>query len=250
MSRAARSWAAAMLVCTALAAHGQSEGGPGSTRLLVTETRVKPEKINDWLALQRDEVVPALKKAGVKHYTLYQTLIGDTTEFVGVRPLPTFAEFDGPDLLDRSLGIAKAAALRAKLRACTVAQNRSIENRNDEFFLDPGNAQTLFVSKYRAMPGKARDYMNFVRDEMMPPARKAQANGTFAGWAVTTSVQGGEPGIITLDMYYNDFAPLDGPPPIAKTLGPEGTAQFLQRGAGLITQLEQRILKRLPEQSF
>jgi hypothetical protein len=24
-------------------------------------------------------------------------------------------------------------------------------------------------------------------------------------------------------MYYPEFAPLDGPPPIAKTLGPQGT---------------------------
>jgi hypothetical protein len=63
-------------------------------------------------------------------------------------------------------------------------------------------------------------------------------------------VQGGEPGIITLNMFYEDFAPLDGPPPIAKTLGPEGTAAFLVKGAGLIDQLDQSILRRLPELSF
>jgi len=50
--------------------------------------------------------------------------------------------------------------------------------------------------------------------------------------------------------FYNDFAPLDGPPPIAKTRGPQGTAQFLTKGAGLISQLEQRILKRVPDLSF
>jgi hypothetical protein len=51
-------------------------------------------------------------------------------------------------------------------------------------------------------------------------------------------------------MYYPDFSPLDGPPPIAKTLGPQGTASFLTKGAGLISQLEQRILKRVPDLSF
>ncbi|HZL93565.1 MAG TPA: hypothetical protein VFB99_07975, partial [Vicinamibacterales bacterium] len=78
----------------------------------------------------------------------------------------------------------------------------------------------------------------------------AQENGTFAGLSVTVSVQGGEPGIVTLNMFYDDFAPLDGPPPVAKTLGPEGTAAFLVKGAGLINQLEQSILRRLPELSF
>ena len=84
----------------------------------------------------------------------------------------------------------------------------------------------------------------------VPRDETAQDNGTFAGLSVTTSVQGGEPGIITLNMFYPDFAPLDGPPPVAKTLGQQGTAQFLQKGAGLVTQLEQRIPRRVPELSF
>ena len=83
--------------------------------MLVTEVRVKPEKITEWLALERNEVVPALKKAGVKRYTVFQTLVGDTNEFVIVRPLPTFAEFNGAGPLEGALG-DKAAALIAKLR--------------------------------------------------------------------------------------------------------------------------------------
>ena len=45
-------------------------------------------------------------------------------------------------------------------------------------------------------------------------------------------------------------APLDGPPPVAKTLGPQGTAAFLAKGAGLISQLEQSILRRVADLSF
>jgi len=166
-----------------------------------------------------------------------------------VRPF-SFAELDGPDALERALGAEKSAAVVAKLRACTESVHRSIENRHDDLYLDPGEAQALFVSRYRAMPGKARDYMSFVHTEMYPVMKQAQENGTFSGLEVLTSVQGGEPGIITLNMYYANFAPLDGPPPIAKTLGPQGTAAFLAKGAGLISQLEQRILKRVPELSF
>jgi hypothetical protein len=235
---------------TAAPGFGQGEGGPKITRLLVTEARVKPEMVEEWLALQRNQVVPALKKAGIEQYTVYQTLVGDASQFVIVRPLPSFAEFNGPDPLERALGAAAAATLRAKLGDCTDSLHSRIENSQDDFFLDPGAAQTLFVSRYRAMPGKSRDYMNFVRTEMVPVMRQAQENGTFAGLSVTTSVQGGEPGIITLNMFYADFAPLDGPPPIAKTLGPAGTAAFLSKGAGLINQLDQSILKRLPDLSF
>jgi hypothetical protein len=234
-----------LFLVTALA----QEGGPPTTRLLVTEVRVKPDKIAEWLALERNEVVPALKKSGVKRYTVFQTLIGDTNEFLIVRPLPTFAEFNGAGPLETALG-DKAAALIGKLRNCVESVHRSIENRHDDVSLDPGNAQALFVSRYRAMPGKAGDYMAFVHTEMYPVMVKAKANGTMSGMEVTTSVQGGEPGIITLNMYYSDFTPLDGPPPLAKTMGPQGTAEFLRKGAGLISQVEQRILKRVPELSF
>jgi hypothetical protein len=106
------------------------------------------------------------------------------------------------------------------------------------------------VSRYRAMPGKAGDYIPFVHTETYPVMVKAKANGTMSGMELTTSVQGGEPGIITLNMYYSDFTPLDGPPPLAKTMGPQSTAEFLRKGAGLISQVEQRILKRVPELSF
>jgi len=225
------------------------EGATGTTQLLVTHMRVPPAKVTEWLALQRNEVVPALKKAGLEDYTTYQTVVGEVAEFVIVRPFD-FAELDSPDPLDRALGAAGAAALRAKLGDCTESMHRSIENRHNDLFLDPGAAAVLFVSRYRATPGRARDYMRFVRAEVYPVMKQAQDEGTFAGLSVTTSVQGGEPGIITLNMHYENFAPLDGPPPVAKTLGPQGTAAFLAKGTGLISQLDQSILRRVADLSF
>jgi hypothetical protein len=100
------------------------------------------------------------------------------------------------------------------------------------------------------MPSRARDYMSFVRTQMYSVMKQAQEEKTFAGLYVTTSVQGGEPGIITLNMHYATFASLDGPPPVAKTLRPQGTAAFLANGSGLIRQLDQSILRRVPDLSF
>jgi len=251
MHAAMRSFVTTFVATTLLVAGTglAQEGGAGTTRLLVTHVRVPPAKVGAWLELQRNEVVPALKKADLEDYTTYQTVIGDVPEFVIVRPF-AFAEFDATDPLDRALGAAAAAVLRTKLGDCTESMHRSIENSHDEFFLGPGAAAVLFVSRYRAMPGRARDYMNFVRTEMYPAMKQAQDDGTFAGLSVTTSVQGGEPGIITLNMHYETFAPLDGPPPVAKTLGPAGTAAFLAKGAGLISQLDQSIWRRVADLSF
>jgi len=125
-----------------------------------------------------------------------------------------------------------------------------MENRRDDFFLDPGNAQVQYASKYRAMPGKSQAYMEFFRAQMLPALRKAKENGTFAGIDVTVSAHGGEWGLITLNMYYATFAPLDGEPPVAKTLGAEGTRMLLAKGAGLITPLEWIVRKRVAELTF
>lgn len=246
----ARAAVAALLLGAAVASYAQTPARPTTTRLLVTEYRVKPEMAGQWLTLQREQVVPALKKAGIAQYTVYQTLIGDASDFTVVTPLQSFGEFDRPDALERALGAQAAADLHAKLGECTESIHRRIENRQDEFYLDPGTASALFVSSYRAMPGRSQDYMSFIRAQMFPVMKTAKENGTFAGLSVTVSAQGGEAGIITLNMHYPDFAPLDGPPPVAKTLGPEGTREFITKGAGLITPLEQLVLKRIADVSF
>jgi hypothetical protein len=177
-------------------------------------------------------------------------VFGDAPEYTVVRPFAGFEEFDGPDPLVRALGAAGAARLKEKLQSCTQSVHRARENRQEEFFLDPGSAPVQYASKYRAMPGKSQAYMEFFRAEMMPVMRKAKENGTVAGLDVTVSAHGGEWGLITLNMYYTTFAPLDGEPPVAKTLGPEGTRALLVKGAGLITPLEWIVRKRVPELSY
>lgn len=77
---------------------------------------------------------------------------------------------DCPDPLDRVLGAAPAAALRAKLSECTESMRRSIENSHNDLYLNPGAAAVLFVSRYRATAGRAGDYMRFVRTEMYIPS--------------------------------------------------------------------------------
>ena len=230
--------------------YAQAAPASASTPLLVTRYNLKPDHVSQWLRLERDQVLPALKKAGVRHQTVYETVFGDAPEYTTVRTFAGFEEFDGPDPLVRALGAHGAATLEEGLAACTESIHRSVENRREEFFLDPGNAQVQYASKYRAMPGKSLAYMEFFRAEMLPVMRKAKQNGTFAGLDVTVSAHGGEWGLITLNMYYTSFAPLDGEPPVAKTLGPEGTRALLAKGTGLITPLEWIVRKRLPELSY
>lgn len=227
-----------------------AQNGQGITRLQIVTFHVKPDKIETFLALEKSKVVPALKRAGVKSRQVYRTVVGDANEFQVRTVVPGFEIYDEPGVLDRALGAEKSAELRDQLNACFESVHVQFENRVNEFFVDPGNAPVQFASKYRPLPGKSLAYTQFYREYMNPVAKQAKADGTFAGMDYTVSQHGGEWGLITLNMYYDSFAPLDGEPPIAKTLGPEKTREMLAHGQGLIDPIEWIVRKRMAEISF
>jgi hypothetical protein len=66
---------------------------------------LKPGRAAEWRALQQNDVIPALKKVGVTTRTTLETLFGNTNEYVTLRPLDKFAEYDEQQgLLQRTLG--------------------------------------------------------------------------------------------------------------------------------------------------
>ncbi|MGO8943346.1 MAG: hypothetical protein ACLQJ7_06700, partial [Syntrophobacteraceae bacterium] len=79
---------------------------------------VKPDMLNEWLDLEKNEVIPAQKKGGIASRTTYQTLRGNPFEYVMVTPFDKFAVFDGTSPQVKALGAEGAARLSAKLRKC------------------------------------------------------------------------------------------------------------------------------------
>lgn len=218
-----------------------AQGGTGVTRYLVTTDHVKPEMMTEWRALQRDEVVPALKAAGVATRKVYHTVMGDTTSFISYLPFPDYGVMDGPDALETALGKAAAANLKERLNDCLLSSESRLENSQNEFFLDPGAAPALFSSAYRATSGRSADYMVFLREHMISPIQRAVDTDFIEGFQIMLTDQGGETGLYILNMFYKDFATLDQGPPAAKMMGPEERAAFFAAGTGLIAPLGQFI---------
>jgi hypothetical protein len=73
----------------------------------VTITHVRPDMLTEWVDLQKNEVVPALKKAGEKTRTVYVSgLFGSSYEYVIITPIASFAQFDGDSPILKTLGPA------------------------------------------------------------------------------------------------------------------------------------------------
>src|SRR5262245_15501814 len=96
-------------LCLAQTQTSTATATPAHNQVVIVH--VKPDMQNEWFDLQKNELVPALKKLGLPSLTTYQTLLGNASEYVIVIPFNKFAVFDGEPPLDRALGAQGAQRL-------------------------------------------------------------------------------------------------------------------------------------------
>ncbi len=226
---------------------------PPATRLVAIATQVKPDMLNEWLDLQKSEVNPALKKAGISSRTVLATSFGNTYEYVSISPLESFALLDGGSPYARALGPEAAARLTAKLRKCVNGQRTYIINRVSELSIPPDPAAPPLVSvttRVRVAPGKVEDFENYIKTDLLPVYKKAKAEGKIAGYVVSRRSLGTNALERTQTVYFNKFADLDGGPTLTRMLGQEGAGKLLAKSAGMATLIEQVVRRRVADLSF
>src|SRR5215469_13826343 len=117
------------LLLSALSLGWAQNGAPANTRSLVRITQLKPELASEWLAIQKNEVNPALKKAGIASRTMLETVLGNPYEYVSLTPLGNYSELDVDSPIVKALGKDGAARLQAKTRRCIESQSLFVSTR-------------------------------------------------------------------------------------------------------------------------
>lgn len=98
---------------------------PKMIRVLVTD--VRPEKIGDYLDLVKNEILPAVKKGGVKEYTFAARRYGaPSTEFISVAGMDNWADFDGGFGAEKGLGKEGYQAMVAKIRTLITSSQYDV----------------------------------------------------------------------------------------------------------------------------
>jgi hypothetical protein len=223
---------------------------PATTRYQVTVVRIKPDMLNEWIDLQKNEVIPAQKKGGVTERTVMQTAIGNSFEYTILTPYPSFAALDGPAVNVRALGAEAAARLAGKILKCVDVQRTYLINRVNDLGIPPGNAIASRTTVLRPAPGKTQDYLSYLRADVLPAMKKAKTDGKIAGYAVSTRGVGAQAGEMTTTTYYNKFADLDAGNPVASALGAAAAAPIGAKGAALATTVQVIIRRRVADLSF
>jgi hypothetical protein len=245
---AARFGVGAMALVVAVPALCAAQMAPAPAAMSrVTVTQVKPDMLNEWRDLQKNEVVPGLKKAGVKTRTVYSSgLFGTAGEYTIITPIEKYADFDAGNPLIKSLGAEGAARLGEKLRKCTVGSHSYAITR----LADLSNATTppppmIVSTRLRVAPGRLPDFQNLIKTEVLPIYKAAKISLT-----VNSRGLGGNPTDVTLSSGLNKYAELDAGSPLLQKLGPEGVAKLLAKFTGISTVIEQIVRARVADLSF
>ena len=83
----------------------------------VLRTRVRAEKVDEYLALMKSDLLPAVKKAGLKDYSLARVRFGaPSSEFLSVAAMDSWADLDGTSWIIRAMGEDGYQRFLAKLR--------------------------------------------------------------------------------------------------------------------------------------
>ena len=217
------------------------------TRIQVVIVHIKPDMLNEWVDLQKNELIRAQKKGGIKTRTTYQTVFGNTFEYTSVTPLEKFAQLDGQSAATRALGAEAAARLTAKLSKCLESRQVYAGTLMPDLSNAPaGETPPVGVfTRRRVAPGKLEDYQNFVKTQILPIYKKAGV-----GFTVARRGLGANNSDFISVVWVSKLADLDAGNPITRALGEAAAAKLGATSAGMAPIIEQVVRRRVPELSY
>lgn len=215
------------------------------TWLRVDTIQVRPERWEEFRAIERDEVIPALRKAGVPARAAWRTAeFGSTYEVVLVRPVRDFGDYDTGDSFSRALAPGDAERLRERLRRCVLSRESAALLQRSDLSVGETGRPFVVVTTLAVAPGRGAEYEAFLRDTL-PDLRKA---GVVFG--VYQRIYG-QPAAWLLVQNLDSLRELTRPPSVlVPEFGQEGAERAAGRLSGVLTSIERKVFRFDPELSF
>ncbi len=222
-----------------------------SERLMVTIVNVKPDKVDEYETLVKNETNPALQKAGIKWREAWKTaMFGNSFDYVYVEPIDNMAAFDGPGPIERALGKEGNAAWSARSRSMINGVKRMQINTRPDLSFDGDGSRApgvAVVTHATAAQGKNAELEAWVKADLLPAMRQAKV----PAYLVSQMGLGGNANeYITLVMHAN-MAELEKGPPVYRVMTKEaGDKLYAKLPAGVLVNVERYVVRFSPELSF
>ncbi len=246
-----------VIVALAIAAivtvsRAQAPAQPLPPRVQVTVIQLKPDMMTTWEDLQKNEMIPAQKKASLPwRQTLANGASGQGFTRVTIVPLANYAQLDMPGFIQRAVSAEANANYNAKLRQTIESQHTWIQTLQADLSIQ-SNAATMqplsVVQTVELLPGKGADFAASMKEDYLPPYKKA---GVKDYWVFDTN-QGGPGGERVLVRPIAKYADLDRQGLLAQA----GLSQEQQdkigarRNATLASGIKTEVYRFIPELSY
>ena len=210
--------------------------------------KLNPGLNDEWRKFYQTEIVPALKKGGVKQHSVWRVMQGNLREYVIITPLESLAELDEPITLVKTLGQEAATTLTTKQsRFFAEWHSYVIAGRSDlSLAYTSTEAPKLgLAAKSIVTPGRVPEWVKGVKENVLPISQKAGVKGLLTGQIVL----GGDPNEFRSLLLFDSYADL------GQFMGAYGkTAAELKLApalpAGIVAQSEFLVVRYVPELSI
>ena len=208
---------------------------------------VVPDRLDDYVELQLEEVNPALQKAGVPWRSVWRVAeFGNSYELQLVTPMTSLAQYDTGGPLARVLDPDRRLRLVDRVRRLTVSRKRYALRYRPDVSVEAdevGGLSLARVTTIEIAPGRGGDWEEFMLSSL--PAF-AGANLVFG---VYERVFGPGPVSWLIVENYSSFAQLEQPSLVARAFGRDA-AEASARVAGVVTSIERTVLRYDAELSY
>jgi hypothetical protein len=217
----------------------------------ITITTVKPDRVTEWLDIQKSQTIPMQQKGGIKSRETWLSgaPFGEGNTYGIVTPIDKFATYDMPNLASRVLGDAPARAYQEKLAALIVSRRTFAVQDRAELSIPPAATAKIvgaILQDVTVVSGHAEQYEAYLKNDVLPVLKK----GNVLGTAVSRTVFGGNGNEYHLVTYFESFAEIDKGPAQVRVLGQPAAAALAAKGAAHIANIERTILRYVPDLSF
>src|SRR6266487_215028 len=248
------SLAAAVVGVTASAGIGAQPAAVASPQrnwYSVTLNTVKPERVAEWLEIQKSQTIPMQQKGGIKSRETWQSgaPFGEGNSYGIVTPIDKFATYDMHPLARRILGDGPGRAYQDKLAAMTVSRRTFAVQDRAELSMPPAASAKIvaaILQDVTVISGHAEQYEAYLKNDVLPVLKKGKVLGT----AVSRTVFGGNGNEYHVVTYLESFAEVDKGPAQVQVLGQAAAAALAAKGTPHIANVERTILRYVPDLSY
>ena len=209
--------------------------------------QVLPDKLDDYIKLQLEEVNPALQRAGVPYRSAWRTAeFGNTYERMFVTPIANLADYDTGGPLARGMDPDRLARIRDRVRRFTMSRQSYAVRYHAELSVEVDNPSGLFLARVATIqiaPGRGAAWEAFLR-ENLPKFRNADVV-----FGVYERVFGPGPTAWQIVENYSSYAELESTTIIDRAFG-EQSAAVVAALSGVVTSVERTVLRYDAELSF